>query len=64
MLERVHRCKFCGREFTGTARSRAETPYCQDCYHDRMGHTDPDDTVRASLDGRYFYVNPAQQRAS
>jgi hypothetical protein len=36
MLERIRRCRFCGREVVSSALSFEENPYCSDCLPERM----------------------------
>jgi len=36
ILERVARCRFCGREVEGTATAQCENPFCRHCLQDRL----------------------------
>jgi hypothetical protein len=35
MLERIRRCRFCGREVASSALSFEENPYCSSCLSER-----------------------------
>jgi uncharacterized paraquat-inducible protein A len=36
MLERIQRCRFCGREIAAPALSYEENPYCTECLGERL----------------------------
>jgi hypothetical protein len=36
MLERIRRCRFCGREVASSALSFEENPYCSSCLSERV----------------------------
>ncbi len=36
MLERIQRCRFCGREVPTSALSFEENPYCSECLFERL----------------------------
>jgi hypothetical protein len=39
ILERIQRCRYCGREVTKSALSFSENPFCDVCLDERVGLT-------------------------
>lgn len=54
VLERVQRCRYCGREMTVTPSAYAESPFCVRCLPERVERV-ADRAIEWRLIGDYFY---------
>lgn len=60
VLERVQRCRYCGREMAVTATAYAESPFCVRCLAERVERA-ADREVEWRLVGDYFQATPLRQ---
>jgi hypothetical protein len=60
MLERIRRCRFCGREMKVSGMAYAENPFCLECLPDRLKASGarPHKTVGA---GDYVALVPCEE---
>lgn len=60
-LERVHRCRYCGREHRQGSLARRENPLCERCLHDRIAEAAQEHSPSAwVLSGGYLI--PVRER--
>lgn len=62
ILERILRCKFCGREMTCSPLSYEENPFCMACLPERVKASKPKGRVRWRTEGHYVIAEAIQTR--
>lgn len=62
ILERILRCKFCGREMACSPLEYSQNPFCTVCLPERVQMAKPEGRIRWKTVGHYAIAEVSQKR--